>query len=377
MDFDYVVIPAALLVVGFLVIWLSLRRMRALSTKHYSTGRKVAERIVLSCVVLAVAAVAGSSVWNAVALHRFWARNPPRGEVLLVGGHRMHIDCTGSGSPTVVLDAGLGADALTWGAVQPVLAKTTRVCSYDRAGFGWSEALPAPRDANHIAGELHQLLLEARVAGPVVLMGHSITGIYMRDYATRYPSEVAGMVFVDGSTPLQDENPAMKSTDSPGPPPWVLRAALIAGVPRLLGMCSKRSKSFAPDAGKLLAEDVCRVHFGAMTAELDSLNQSGRQTVHSGPYGALPILIFSHDPAKLISQHNAPRGTAERQNAWSQMQKGLKQLSTRSRRIVARGSTHNIHHDRAELVEREVSLLVEQIRGTAPPPADFGSTITE
>lgn len=377
MDFDYVVMPAALLVILIPVIWLCFRRMRSLSTKSYGTWRKAAERTVLSCIVLVAAGVAGSSAWNAIALHRFWARHAPAGEILAVNGHSMHIDCTGIGSPTVVLDAGLGADSLTWGAVQPVLSKTTRVCSYDRAGFGWSDALPAPRDAEHIAGELHQLLLEARVAGPVVLVGHSITGIYMRDYATRYPAEIAGMIFVDGSTPLQDENPVMKSTDSQGPPPWILRAALIAGVPRLLGMCSKPSKGFDPEAGKLLAEDVCRVHFSAMTAELNSVNQSGRETVHSGPYGALPILIFSHDPAKLLSQRNVPKGAAERQNAWSQMQEDLKKLSTRSRRIIASGSTHNVHHDRAELVEREVALFVEQIRGTVPTPAYNSSTTTE
>ena len=127
----------------------------------------------------------------------------------------------------------------------------------------------------------------------------------------------------------------------------------------------------------MLAEDVCRVHMSAMTAELDRLNQSGRQTVHSGPYGALPILIFSHDPAKILSQRNAPKGTAERQNAWSQMQEDLKKLSTRSRRIVAKGSSHNVHHDRAELVEREVLQFVGEIRGTSPPPAGYGSTITE
>jgi pimeloyl-ACP methyl ester carboxylesterase len=123
----------------------------------------------------------------------------------------MRIYCTGSGSPTVVLDAGLGNDALIWGGVQPELSKTTRVCAYDRAGFGGSDARPAPRDADHIAGELHELLLQAKVTGPIVLMGHSIAGIYMRDYATRYPADLAGIVFVDGSTPLQNRNPAFNT----------------------------------------------------------------------------------------------------------------------------------------------------------------------
>ena len=167
------------------------------------------------------AVVAGSSAYNAIALHIFWADNPPPGAFYSVNGHRMHINCTGSGSPTIVLEAGLGNDALTWGGVQPVLSSTTRVCSYDRAGFGWSDPLPAPRDADHIAAELHELLLQAKVTGPIVLMGHSIGGMYLRDYATRYPADIVGIVFEDGSTPLQDENPVMKALAGKAPPTWV------------------------------------------------------------------------------------------------------------------------------------------------------------
>lgn len=140
---------------------------------------------------------------HALALHRFWADNPPAGRILVVDGHRMHIDCTGTGSPALVLDAGLGDDSVIWGQLQPVLSKTTRVCSYDRAGFGWSKAAPGPRDADHIANDLHQLLLQAGITGPVVLMGHSIAGIYIRDYAAHYRAGVAGLVFVDSSTPFR------------------------------------------------------------------------------------------------------------------------------------------------------------------------------
>ncbi len=151
----------------------------------------------------------------------------------------MRIDCMGSGSPTIVLDAGLGNDGLIWGGVQPVLAKTTRACSYDRAGFGWSDALPPPRDADHIADELHGLLAAAGINGPVVLMGHSIAGMYIRDYATRYPTNVAGLIFVDGSTPLQNRNPAFKAQYARASTPWlrmlVRQTAFSFGIPRVIG----------------------------------------------------------------------------------------------------------------------------------------------
>ena len=376
MDFDYVVLPAIIFVVGVLLIWLSVRRFCSLSTKSYRTWRKVAERVVLSGVVILVAAVAGSSAFNAIAVHYFWAHNAPPGAFYSVNGHRMHILCTGSGSPTIVLESGLGNDALTWGGVQPVLSSTTRVCSYDRAGFGWSDPLPPPRDADHIAAELHELLLQAKVTGPIVLMGHSIAGIYMRDYATRYPENIVGIVFEDGSTPLQDENPVMKAASGKVPPRWAFellaKPAMSLGIPRLLGMCSQSIKGFDARAAKLQAEDICHTNVSPMFDAMDSMNRSGQETVHTGPYGALPILIISEDPAKM-----AASSSTEMANVWTQMQEDLKKLSTRSRRIIAKGSSHYIHIDRYELIEKEVPLFIEQIRGTAPPPDNWGSTITE
>jgi alpha-beta hydrolase superfamily lysophospholipase len=191
MDFDYVVLPTIIFVVGVLVIWSCVRRFSSLPTKSYRRWRKGVERIVLSLVVILVAGLAGSSAYNAIALHYFWATNSPPGVFYSVNGHKMHMYCTGSGTPTIVLEAGLGDDAIVWRGVQPALSKTTRVCAYDRAGLGWSDPLPPPRDADHIAADLHDLLREAKITGPVVLMGHSMGGIYLRDYASRYPENVA------------------------------------------------------------------------------------------------------------------------------------------------------------------------------------------
>lgn len=276
----------------------------------------------------------------------------------------MHINCTGSGSPAIILDAGLGNDSTTWGEIQPVLSKTTRVCSYDRAGFGWSDPQPAPRDADRIAGELHQMLLQSEVTGPIILMGHSIAGLYMRDYATHYPNNVVGMVWIDVSTPLQDQNPAFKA-GSKGPPAWVFRAAMIAGIPRLIGMCSPSVQGVNADFRKLRAEDICRVHYISMSGELNSFQASGEETVHTDPYGSLPILIISHDPAKVLDKSRPTEQEVGRQNAWTQMQEDLKKLSTRSQRIIAKGSTHNVIIDRPDLIENKVSLFIEEIRGDA------------
>lgn len=375
MDLNYVVVPALLVLIGILIAWLSTRRILSLRGKSYPTWRKVAERIVLSLMTLAAVAVAGSSGFNAMVLHHFRASTP--GEVYLVNGHRMHIHCMGSGSPTIVLDAGLGNDGLIWGGVQPVLAKTTRVCSYDRAGFGLSDARPAPRDADHIAAELHGLLTAARIDGPIVLMGHSIAGLYIRDYATRYPADVAGLIFVDGSTPLQNRNPAFKAHNAEESPRWfdmlLNKAKFAMGIPRLLGACSRNFPGFDARAARLQAEDLCHEPFGAIVGEMENFDRSGEETVDTGPYGALPILIFSQDPAKAASE-GVPEDVVK---AWNPMQEDLKKLSTRSRRMIAKGSGHYIQLNRAELIERYVSLFIEQTRGTAPEPTDYGSTTTE
>jgi hypothetical protein len=149
--------------------------------------------------VLALAVI--GAVYQAVATEIDQRAYPPPGEMVDIGGHRLHIDCVGQGSPTVILESGLGNMSADWANVQPEVAKTTRVCTYDRAGTGWSEPGPEPRDPQQIARELHTLLGNARIDGPYVLVGQSFGGLFVRMYAARFPQEVEGMVLVDASHP--------------------------------------------------------------------------------------------------------------------------------------------------------------------------------
>jgi pimeloyl-ACP methyl ester carboxylesterase len=124
------------------------------------------------------------------------------GELIDVGGYKLHISCTGSGSPTVILEAGLGQPAAEIsGWIQPGVATATRVCSYDRAGMGWSELADTPRDGVAIATDLHTLLRRAHIDGPYVLAGHSSGGVYAQVFAKQYPEEVAGLVLLDSQPP--------------------------------------------------------------------------------------------------------------------------------------------------------------------------------
>ena len=131
----------------------------------------------------------------------------PPGQLIDVGTHRLHLHCVGQGLPTVVFDAALGGSSLSWTLVHPAVARFTRACTYDRAGFGWSDAGPLPRTAGRIADELHQLLRRGEVPGPYVLVGHSYGGLVMRLMAARHKEDVAGLVLIEPAVPEEWATP--------------------------------------------------------------------------------------------------------------------------------------------------------------------------
>ncbi|MFL6203124.1 MAG: alpha/beta fold hydrolase, partial [Thermoanaerobaculia bacterium] len=135
----------------------------------------------------------------AAALFLFFHRSGPPGQMVDVGGFRLHLVCEGEGSPAVILEAGAADAWLTWHEIQPELARLTRVCSYDRAGIGYSDPGPRPRSRRRAVEELRTLLARAGVPPPYVLVGHSFGGSSARLYALLHPDEVAGLVLVESS----------------------------------------------------------------------------------------------------------------------------------------------------------------------------------
>jgi len=123
------------------------------------------------------------------------------GQLIDVGDHRLYLSCNGTGEPTVILEPGLGGTSAAWGWIEPTVAAHTRVCVYDRAGRGHSDPSPDPQDGDQIATDLHTLLDRAGVTGPLVMVGHSLGGLYVLDYAARYPQQVAGIVLLDTTPP--------------------------------------------------------------------------------------------------------------------------------------------------------------------------------
>src|SRR6185437_550689 len=182
--------PPALLV---LVIWMIVRVHRQVRSR---SGRWLLYPVLA---FLALAAVCGGyATLGAAADARAY---PMPGQLIDVGGHRLHLHCTGSGSPTVVLEPGGGATSSDLGWIAPAVAQDTRVCVYDRAGRGWSDPADTPQDGVQIATDLHTLLHRGQVPGPYVLAGHSFGGLYVLTFAARYPDEVAGLALIDSTAP--------------------------------------------------------------------------------------------------------------------------------------------------------------------------------
>lgn len=149
-----------------------------------------------------VVVVAGI-LYEMYAAHRDQVNFPASGVLVNVDGHKIHLYCMGHGAPTVVLESALGGPTILWGNVQPKLAESVRVCSYDRDGIGWSEESGQPRTAELFAKDLHAVLAGSGETGPYVLVGHSLGGMLALNFARLYPNDIAGMVLLDPVHPSQ------------------------------------------------------------------------------------------------------------------------------------------------------------------------------
>ena len=239
-------------------------------------------RIFLWLVIILALLLAAGYVYQRQTTAADFKQFPAPGQRVDVGGFSLHIYCTGEGSPTVVVDAGNGDFSVGWSGIQPEVAKSTRICTYDRAGYGWSDPSPSPRTAKVMAEELHALLVNAGIEPPYVLVGHSLGGYNVRMFADLYPDEVAGMVLVDSAheDQLKRLPPEYVSLEaSKGIILSVMQFMARFGILRMLGNAS-RGHGFCPAAG---AQTACRPfqptymammshpsYFDATLAELNS-----------------------------------------------------------------------------------------------------------
>jgi pimeloyl-ACP methyl ester carboxylesterase len=330
-----------------------------------STGRSRAgqwlrrlARGVLALVVLAIALPLGGVAYEAIASRSDARAHPAPGRLVDVGGFRLHINCVGVGSPTVILDAGLGETSLDWSLVQPELGATTRVCAYDRAGLGWSEASPQARTPDNIAEELHTLLVNAGIAGPYVLVAHSLSGKYARLFARHHEAETAGIVLVDARSEFVDalttqaENRAFVDAVEAQGRQYAL--ARRFGIARLFGAQLAGSSSLPAETRSLMALlGTQQSAIAATTGEARARATSDEGLSARPALGDLPLIVLVSDQSIAMVPH------------WADAQRRQTALSSEGRMIVAAKSSHFIQLDRPRLVIDSVGEVIASARKRA------------
>lgn len=252
-----------------------------------------------------------------------------------IGGYSLRIACIGDGTPTVIVEAGFGEPAIestSWVTVKNEIAKTTRICVYDRAGLGSSDVAPTKnRTSKDIAKDLHTLLVNAGVPRPYILVGHSLGGYHVLVFADQYPKEVAGIVLVDSSHPDQwTEVNAVLPPESPNEADTIKR--------------------------------LRRVPPASLPEKLDVL-KSAKQVRAVKSLGDLPLVVLTHSPTQQNMYPNvAPEITEKLEQMWQKLQNDLASLSSNSTHVTATKAGHYIQVDEPQLVIDAIRKVIEETK---------------
>jgi len=332
-----------------LAVWMALQARWNL--------RSLARRLVLYplFVGLVVAGVGGGYETIQEQVDRSTTAMP--GHLVDVGGRRLYVHCTGSGSPTVVLVSGLAETSVYWGGwIAPAVAQSTTVCDYDRAGQGWSDPPTSPQDGVAVATDLHTLLDHAQVPGPYVLVGHSTGGAYVRVFAARYPDQVAGMVFLDS----QPNEALIGLPDFPSQYRVLRRASALFPSLARLGVF-RLVNQFAQDPLPLPARDEERAVVS--TASLNRIQRDEFAELPMTLTAAAALTTLGERPLIVVT---AAKGA---QPGWLPLQDKMTGLSTNSAHRVVPDIDHpGLIHDRLGAAQSTQAILdvVASVRSGTP-----------
>jgi len=318
---------------------------------------------ILALVVLILAL--GTLAAGAIAKSNLAKQYPAPGQLVDVGGYKMHINCMGQGSPTIILAAGTADFSTTWAYVQPEVAKLTRVCAYDRAGLGWSEPSPYPRTADSTVEELRALLVNTGVQGPYVLVGHSLGGMHMRVYAHNYPEEVVGLVQVDS---LHEDQPVYDSEYTKANQDdakqfrifaLLKSTGIMALAPQSIPNLGLPKDVYAQWQASLATSDYFKTTLAEINAQEDNCAEVRALKITS--FGNMPLIVLSAgQPDTVTSLSDA--GNQQRWEVWQALQPELAALSSEGKQIIAEQSSHMIQLEQPDLVIDAIQEMVNAIR---------------
>jgi pimeloyl-ACP methyl ester carboxylesterase len=305
--------------------------------------------ITLTLSALAAVCLAGF-VFEQISERRDARRFPPPGRIVDADGRHLHLLCQGDGAgPTIVIEQGAGSPSIFWWPVQRALAKTARVCTYDRAGYLWSAPLEAGRSITARVDDLRSLLVDSGLPGPFVMVAHSYGGLLVGQLARRYPELVAGIVFVDtpderalfGGRYLEQSKQVLRIVA-------VMAFAARFGVLRLFNpmMAGLPAEFGAADLDALKSLAARPSAPSAMVDDFGSLQRASVEEKRSAPpgsFGAIPISVVSHGVP-----YPAPFDALE--DGWSESQARLAALSSNSELVIAERSSHMITFEQPDVV---------------------------
>ena len=332
-------------------------------------------RVALGGVILLLVLAATGAIYQSVASARDTKLYKPVDQMVDVDGIQMRLDCRGSGSPTVVLEAGAQSSGIFWVRIQDEVAEFTRVCSYDRAGYGWSDSVHETIYPEQVADMLHSLLENGGEKPPYLMVGHSFGGIYIRLFTEKYPDEVVGMVLVDSSHEAQSQQVPPELVDdykklegAQSVSYRFLRIAEPMGLVRTLKMVDSIGSTFPEqEKGAVLAEVYRSGFMGAYTRETEMTSTYSGQP---GKLGDMPLIVLSQkwDVQKFRDMFLPTFQSQLTMERWQQevdkvneMQEELAALSSRGRRIVVEDSGHYIQIDQPQVVIDAIRDVFEQV----------------
>ncbi|MFK8067088.1 MAG: alpha/beta fold hydrolase [Gammaproteobacteria bacterium] len=273
----------------------------------------------------------------------------PPGKMVDVGGYSLHLNCVGRGSPTIILETGLGGMSVEWHSIQHQLKQYTKTCAYDRAGYGWSETSSKPRTTKNIVTELHTLLHAENIPGPYILVGHSFGGYTVQHFASVYPQETAGIVLIDASHSEQVDR--FKNI-----------GLIVAPTKKVTHVKFNKARipaHYPIDMQYIALEQMQDSKtMDAIAEEYINFKQSADQVAKSISLKTTPMIVMTRG---IPGWKNIRRGRKFEQ-LWQKLQTELSRLSFKSSHLVAKKSGHHIHLDQPNLTIATISRLVESAR---------------